>query len=81
MPPSLPGAIAVLLLSSLIGDGVTDDFVNANLRKCMGYKSYARYGTTKAIWKKITAGTPAVIATRMALIASGPQPQTGVLAP
>ncbi|HKY18346.1 MAG TPA: hypothetical protein VJL82_05380 [Rhizomicrobium sp.] len=46
-----------------------------NTRRCMGYKHYQRYGTSRAIWRQIDKGNVASqkIA-RLALIASGPVP-------
>jgi hypothetical protein len=51
------------------------------MRRCMTFKRYNRYGTTKAIWQQIEAGTVADKLARRALIASGPQPASEVIAP
>lgn len=63
-------------------------FRRANLRRCMFFKGYARYGLPKALWEAfnlqhIEAATPErdiqMSLARQALVASGPRPASRVL--
>ena len=48
---------------------------NSNMRRCMGYKGYKRYGTAYSVWRQIDKGKDeAPKIARLALIASGPAP-------
>jgi hypothetical protein len=60
----------------------------ANLRRCMSFKGYARYGVPKALWESfnlqhIETATPEreiqMSLARQALVASGPQPASRAL--
>lgn len=74
------GFVGVLVAAPFI-ESAEDDNADTTNRRCMMYKGYSRYGTTRAIWKKITVGTDAEKLARMALIASGPEPKAGVIGP
>ncbi len=50
------------------------DYSAATNRKCMAYKGYARYGTSRALFKQIDSGTDTEKEARKALIAAGPKP-------
>lgn len=63
-------------------------FRRANLRRCMSFKGYARYGLPKALWESfnlqhIETATPErdiqMSLARQALVASGPQPTSRAL--
>lgn len=56
-------------------DILSDYDKNSNMRRCMGYKGYKRYGTAYAVWRQIDKGKDeAPKIARLALIASGPSP-------
>jgi hypothetical protein len=46
----------------------------ANMRKCMGFKGYDRYGLPDALWDKLNSGTPEEVLLRLARLASGAAP-------
>ncbi len=73
------------LIGSLIGgiiiENAQDDLVLATDRRCMAYKGYRRFGTSRAIWKLIDSGTDTDRLARLARLASGPQPQAEALDP
>jgi len=50
-------------------------------RRCMSFKGYRRYAVSRTVFEQIDVGTDAEKLARMALIASGPQPQTGEVGP
>ena len=54
---------------------------HANMRRCMGFKGYRRYGTSSAIWSQLESGTRFDREARLATIASGPAPQSEAIAP
>jgi hypothetical protein len=54
---------------------------DATIKRCMSYKGYKRYGTSRSIWNQINSGTEAERLGKMALIASGPQPTTQAFEP
>ena len=68
------GLVGVLMADIIVAD-VTEDLAIATGRKCMAYKGYQRYGTSRKIFKQIDSGTDTEKLTRKALIASGPEPQ------
>lgn len=74
------GVIGVLI-SGIIIANAEEDAIRFNTRRCMAYKGYERYGTQRAIWKQIDAGTDAEKTARMALIASGPHPDAKAIEP
>jgi hypothetical protein len=58
-----------------------EDNERATVRRCMAFKGYARYGTSRAIGKQLESGTETEKLARRALIASGPDPQDRVIDP
>jgi hypothetical protein len=74
------GVIGAIISSILIA-GAEEENIRANTRRCMAYKGYERYGTRRAIWQQIDAGTDAEKTARMALIASGPHPNAEAIEP
>jgi len=75
------GVIGTAIVYSLIVAPAQREFnVQMNAR-CMGYRGYTRYGTTRAIWDQINSGSDAEKLGKLALMASGPQPTTGAIAP
>lgn len=46
----------------------------ANMRKCMGFKGYDRYGLPDALWKLLNDGSPEDVLARLARLASGARP-------
>jgi hypothetical protein len=60
---------------------VEEDLEKTTDRRCLAYKGYHRYGTTRAIYKQIVSGTDAEKLARKAVIASGPPPQAEALGP
>jgi hypothetical protein len=54
---------------------------HTNLRRCMQFHGYARYGTSRTIWSKLGQGGDVARESRLAQIASGPTPNSEVLAP
>lgn len=71
---------ALLILTPFVEQGQENN-VNAGLRRCLAYKGYDRYGTSRASWKLIAEGADAQKFARLALIASGSTPQTGAIGP
>jgi hypothetical protein len=67
------GLVGVLIVG-IANDDVNLETERENMRVCVTYKGYTRYGTTKAIWNSLYKGTNDEIATRLATIASGPTP-------
>ena len=53
----------------------------ANLRRCMGFKGYRRYGLSAALWRPLNAGSPDEIVSRLAAIAAGAEPTQPSIAP
>ncbi len=84
-PKQVPDLKVAGALNWIIGQiaiqNLEDDFAKETINRCMTYKGYARYGTSKAIWEQINKGNEADKFGRMALIASGPEPTTGAIAP
>lgn len=82
-----PQATGSGIISPLVAGAVLDIFggaeerkiVGANLRKCMGFKGYRRYGLSEPLWEWLNAGDDAV--DRQARIASGPAPAAKWLDP
>ena len=74
------GLVGVLIIAPIIESG-EEDAAEASNRRCMMYKGYSRYGTSRASWKQIKAGTEAERLARLALIASGLAPSAGAIGP
>jgi hypothetical protein len=71
-----PGFVVGAILA-----GAESDKGLISYRRCMTYKGYARYGLSRAIFGQIRKGSDADKLGRLALIASGPQPQAGAIEP
>jgi hypothetical protein len=74
------GLVGVIIVG-ISHDEDIKDWQRFNMRRCMYYKGYRRYATTETVWTQINKGTPAEVATRLALIASGSTPQTEAVEP
>jgi hypothetical protein len=74
------GVVGALIAMPLVENAEGDNADTTN-RRCMMYKGYSRYGTTREAWKQITAGTAADKLARMALMASAAEPQSGAIGP
>jgi len=70
------GLTGVLILA-IVNEGLASDNEHGNTRRCMGFKGYQRYGTSRAIWKQMDKGGDEVMIARLALIASATQPPPG----
>jgi len=64
----------------LIAGAEEDNAILTN-RKCMAYKGYRRYGTSRALFKQIDSGSDAEKQARKALIASGAVPAIEAIGP
>ena len=73
--------VAGAIIGEIFIEAATEDLTAATGRKCMAYKGYHRYGTTRAIYKQIDSGTDGEKLARKAVIASGPPPQAEALEP
>ncbi len=66
----------------LIGVGIASieisneeaDLSSENTRRCMHYRGYTRYGTSRSIWHQLHSGTDQEVETKLAEIASTPNP-------
>jgi len=74
------GLVGLLIIGPIIRSG-EEDAAEASNRRCMMYKGYGRYGTSRASWKQLKAGTEAERLARLALIASGRPPAAGAIGP
>lgn len=95
MAGALGGALGNLLVSSIHvagrNNGERRRLRRANMRTCMGFKGYRRYGLPKAIWAKFHFEGSAVESLpmarqrdylqRQAKVASGPRPEAKGLKP
>jgi hypothetical protein len=82
------GAIGNMLADAIFGSAERRRIRRGNLRNCMGYKDYKRYGLSRDLWKAFNfeegnGRKNEQVRERairlQALVASGPTPQTGVL--
>ncbi len=71
--PAIGGA-ALAGLSGAIASGNRRALARVNLRRCMFFKGYGRYGLTETIWRGIATGNDALLI--QAKIASGATPAT-----
>lgn len=83
------GALVGLATDAIFGAAQRRDIARRNLRVCMGFKDYRRYGLPRSIWEQIhspEAPGETGEARRQRLlqvqarIASGPQPRVGAIA-
>ncbi len=79
-PFPMYGLVGMVIANAIIASA-EDDLAIETSRKCMAYKGYHRYGTSRAIFKQIDSGTDVEKLARRARIASGPPPQTEALEP
>lgn len=70
------GMIAAFLIAEAEGDYAA--FTN---RRCMAFKDYRRYGTSRALFKQLDSGSDTEKQARKALIASGPSPAAEAIEP
>ena len=69
------------LVYSMVEGGLTRRIAIANLRKCMGFKGYRRFGLSEALWEQLNQGEAEAVLTRQARIAAGPEPARPSLDP
>ncbi|HEX8062983.1 MAG TPA: hypothetical protein VF535_07180 [Allosphingosinicella sp.] len=85
LPPNVSGGpmgpLVGGLAFSLVAGGERAKIASANLRKCMGFKGYDRYGLPDPLWKQLNSGTPDQVLLRLARLASGPAPSGRKLDP
>lgn len=74
------GLVGSIIVGVIVANA-EDDNRRATMRRCMMYKGYNRYGTSSDVWDDIDRGPDALKLARQALIASGPQPLAGAIAP
>ncbi|HYE28701.1 MAG TPA: hypothetical protein VEA61_10765 [Allosphingosinicella sp.] len=78
LPPDVSGGplgpVVGGLAFALVEGGERAKIAAANMRKCMGFKGYGRYGLSDALWKQLNAGTPEEVLLRQARLASGEAP-------
>jgi hypothetical protein len=79
-PFAMYGVIG-MIMADIIIESVQEDLAMTTGRKCLAYKGYHRYGTTRTIYKQIDSGADAEKLARKARIASGPPPQAEALVP
>ena len=59
---------------SLVEGGLVQRIALANMRRCMGFKEYGRYGLSSALWRSLNAGTPDKTIDQLAIVAAGADP-------
>jgi hypothetical protein len=74
------GPLGGVFAGALIAIAEDNNIAGTN-RKCLFYKGYKRYGTTRKIFKAIETGTDGEKTARKALIAAGAVPQGEELGP
>ena len=74
------GLVGNLVIDAFMS-GMQSEMESYNLRRCMTYKGYRRYGVTRKLWSELTKGSSEEVTVRMALIASGAKPQAEALEP
>jgi hypothetical protein len=88
-PGLIGGAIASALIDGIFGSAERRKARRQNMRTCMYYKGYDRYGLTKSLWREFNfeegnGREEEAVRTRdlliQARVASGPRPQQKVLA-
>lgn len=73
--------LAGAAIFSLVEGGLVRRITLANMRRCMGFKGYRRYGLSAAIWRSLNRGSPEQVIERLAAIAAGPEPRQASIAP
>ena len=79
--PSFQFGLTGLVMAAIILQSQQDDMRAATGARCMFYKGYTLFGTSRAIFQKLNAGSDAERLARLALIASGPKPAIGEIEP
>jgi hypothetical protein len=74
------GFISYVLVNMIVASYL-EDLGQGTIRRCMMWKGYSRYGTSRALWKEIEKGNDAAKLARQALLASGLKPATTALDP
>lgn len=87
--PALMGnAVATLVVDAIAGSSERRRIRRINLRNCMGFKGYSRYGMERERWQsfnfeeghvRVEGGKRLAFLMQQARVASGPKPNTGVL--
>jgi hypothetical protein len=81
------GGLTAALIAEIATSSVNHGVERSNLRRCMYFKGYSRYGLNKSLWKQLNEATGKdeergkQIIARFATIASGPAPQMEAIAP
>lgn len=87
---AIGGAIGSLMADAIFGSAERRRIKRINLRNCMYYKGYDRYGLKKDLWQEFhfeeglsreNAKDREAALLKQARVASGPKPQTEVLEP
>jgi hypothetical protein len=80
------GALTALVVDAIVGAAQRHDISRRNMRTCMRFKEYHRYGLPEALWKRVgldpASGSPGEAERLLRLqarIASGPRPPAGDL--
>lgn len=68
------GGVVVGAISSVVLPAQMRIIAAANLRHCMSFKGYKRYGLSEELWKTLNTGPYDAVVRAKASIASGPQP-------
>ncbi|HEY0115127.1 MAG TPA: hypothetical protein VGB54_05350 [Allosphingosinicella sp.] len=74
------GLVGVAMFS-LVQGGLERRIALANMRRCMGFKGYRRYGLSAALWEPLNRGSPEQVVDRLAAIAAGAEPRQASVAP
>jgi hypothetical protein len=85
MAGAVGGAIGNAMVAAIFGSAEKRRLRRVNMRRCMGYKGYSRYGLAKELWQEFNfeegfsgeaeEKRQAMLA-QQALVASGPKPAT-----
>lgn len=87
---AIGGAVGSLIADAIFGSAQRRQIRRINLRNCMGFKGYQRYGMSRDIWGKLdfaegnsrkSEDVRTEFLLKQAKVASGPTPQTKVLEP
>lgn len=90
MAGAVGGAIGNAMAAAIFGSAEKRRMRRINMRTCMGYKGYQRYGLPKSLWGKfnfeegldgVSADTRKTLLLQQAKLASGPTPAGKVLKP
>lgn len=88
LPSAIGGAVASIMVDAIAGSAERRRIRRINMRNCMGFKGYARYGLEKDLWQKFNfeegfereeASSREIALKRQARLASGPAPKQKAL--